>query len=148
MVAGSSPKSLVFDWNLRNCFVLDKKNRLKISGQLFEVMVHDLIIFCNNNIIIWNSNIIIQYRRYSILLDYLMILIWSWSNHLRLPLNVIDHLVIGPIKPNWNHTTFFWFSIIIMTSFFCHFSVIFNFKKINWPEPRKIPIARIEPRRK
>ena len=36
-----------------------------------------------------------------------MILIWSVLNRLRLPLNVIDHFIIGPIKPTWNRTTFF-----------------------------------------
>ena len=53
-----------------------------------------------------------------------MILIASLLNHLMLPLNVIDYLVIGPIKPSWNHTEFFWnlnyYNDVVFLSFFVY----------------------------
>ena len=118
-----SRKTLTFlkIWNLA------KKNRLTISGELFEVIFKlDLVWFCHNNIVIWNynPNVIIQYRRYSIQWDYSMILIWSLLHHLRLPLNVINHFIIGPIKSVWNHTSFFSKLHYWIGMFFSHFSLI------------------------
>ena len=52
--------------------------------------------------------------------------VWIWSsfNHLRLPLNLIDHLIIGPIKPTLNEMGFFWRLSYYDDVFFRHCSCI------------------------
>ena len=98
----------IFQWKTCENFLISEKTAFQFQESYRRSISHfnwpDFgIIICHMKFKCHTTIFVVPYTIR--LFDHLN---WSLLNHLRLPLNMINHFIMSPIKPTLNQTSFFW----------------------------------------